>query len=1030
MAKKVKHSDLFENGIFEKDLPAIEAQIEALNLLEEKYKNVLKASAKIDAKNVKSKKAIDEFTKATKESRDAVEGLQVVEKQKIKAQKKIIELTDKELKSKISLQRANKERRDSLKAEIVLNDKLAGTEEKLLAKNTLLRLERNKLNTTTKQGAQRLKEINLALDRNNAIIDKNSDKLKKQKRNVGNYRDALKGVSGALASIGLAMGAGALARNIFGIFSGFEQEGANLASVLGRSRDQIQGLTEDAKRLGKSTAFTAGEVTQLQTEFAKLGFNEKQIIDATEATLDLAAATGTDLREAAAVAGATLGGFGLDAKETQRVVDVMAKSFSTSALDMEKFKESMKTAAPAARAVGLSIEKTTALLGTLANAGISGSKAGNNLKTSLINLNKAGLTLEQGLEKVAASEDKLGEATKLVGKNAAASFLVLAEGTETTKELTEGLENAGGAAEKMAKTQLDTLGGKMKLLTSAWEGFILSLDSGDGILSRVIGTAIELFTELFTLLSGGEKTIKDLEFEQAKSNKTFNRSIEILKDANQPIEVRKRIIDDLNATYGEYLPNLITEQTTTAELIVLQDRYNEGARQRLLLAKGKLVQDAAAAKQAERLQLIVALEMNDISQLSYLNQIKYAEIFKHENHRQAQIRITTSEYEAQEKMLQRLINATADIHGIQKNEGVGSFTKKGGKDKTDTSGGGSTKTTKSAVTEEADLELLAYEAFYEESKEITREHNLWLEQEYDRQLKEYDAWMAEEKDIRKKRLDWEAWQAMLKEDKEKKRAEREKAARIERAKFLEEAATAINDILQKKSNERLKLIDKEIKANEAQQKTLQELAAKGVINADENLAFEKKRAAELALIKQKEIEKAARQELALTAIKTYSGYVQAGEKGTAALARTVTDISLLKNLISTLDFFYEGTENTGTANNSIDSNGGRLAVLHDNERVMTAEQNKLVSGLSNWELANLGADYKNGENSTNAAIVSQRFQSNEAILNKFESLESAVKNIDMPEVNFHYDSIKNAFIKTVESHGKIERTIHKKSKLF
>ena len=38
-----------------------------------------------------------------------------------------------------------------------------------------------------------------------------------------------------------------------------------------------------------------------------------------------------------------------------------------------------------------SVEETTALLGTLANAGISGSKAGNNLKTAFINLNAAGI---------------------------------------------------------------------------------------------------------------------------------------------------------------------------------------------------------------------------------------------------------------------------------------------------------------------------------------------------------------------------------------------------------------------------------------------------------------------------------------------------------------------------------------------------------------------------------------------------------------------------------------------------------------
>lgn len=50
----------------------------------------------------------------------------------------------------------------------------------------------------------------------------------------------------------------------------FEQENANLASVLGKNQQQIQALTDDAKRLGAQTQYTASQITQLQTELAKL----------------------------------------------------------------------------------------------------------------------------------------------------------------------------------------------------------------------------------------------------------------------------------------------------------------------------------------------------------------------------------------------------------------------------------------------------------------------------------------------------------------------------------------------------------------------------------------------------------------------------------------------------------------------------------------------------------------------------------------------------------------------------------------
>jgi len=243
----------------------------------------------------------------------------------------------------------------------------------------------------------------------------------------------------------------------------------------------------------------------------------------------------------------------------------MAKSFSISALDMEKFREAMKSAAPAANAVGISVEKTTALLGTLANAGIAGSKAGNNLKTSFINLNAAGLTLEEGLEKVANSSDKLDTATKLVGKNAAASFLVLAEGRETTDRLTEGLLNSAGAAQRMAEIQLDNLIGDVTILGSAWEGFILSVESGEGAFNNFLRQSVQLATKILGVLSG----TSDLSTEFFKMQKAVNklesevsplldRFDELEEQTERTVEEQKEM-DDIILKVAEDLPLAITQ---------------------------------------------------------------------------------------------------------------------------------------------------------------------------------------------------------------------------------------------------------------------------------------------------------------------------------------------------------------------------------------------------------------------------------------------------------------------------------------
>jgi len=85
--------------------------------------------------------------------------------------------------------------------------------------------------------------------------------------------------------------------------------------------------------------------------------------------------------------------------------------------------------------------------------------------------------------------------------NASKAFLVLAKGTKVTKKLTKGLQNAGGAAEKMAKEQLDTLQGSLTILNSAWEGFVLGLLSGDSAFSNMARSIVEGTTAFLGMIT-------------------------------------------------------------------------------------------------------------------------------------------------------------------------------------------------------------------------------------------------------------------------------------------------------------------------------------------------------------------------------------------------------------------------------------------------------------------------------------------------------------------------------------------------
>ncbi len=418
-------------------------------------------------------------------------------------------------------------------------------------------------------------------------------------RGAGKSERGIKGVDNSLVSLGkAAVGVGLAffaARGIINAFKTsaevggkFEQSMANLRALTGATGVDFRNLERDALRLGASTKFTAAQVGELQTEFGKLGFTSKEILNVTESTLALAAASGTELATAAAVAGATLRGFGMDAKDTAIITDTMAKSFSTSALDMDKFTESMKYVAPVAKTAGYTVQQTTAMLGLLANAGVAGSMAGTALKNVLVQMKVPGsalskvfgtnvTTFEELTEVFQKTKDAGGLTNEQLGKVPRllqAALPILIESSDAFGSYADELDRAGGAAQKMAEIQMDTLEGSLLTLKSATEGLqIAFFDTFDGALRQ----GVDLVT---SMVSGMTDLIQSTGKEEAEARILFNT----VKDLNATEEVRVKAIADINAMYGDYLPNLLTENSSLEDIEEAQKAVTSAMLKRLALS--------------------------------------------------------------------------------------------------------------------------------------------------------------------------------------------------------------------------------------------------------------------------------------------------------------------------------------------------------------------------------------------------------------------------------------------------------------
>ncbi|RLA19927.1 MAG: phage tail tape measure protein [Gammaproteobacteria bacterium] len=369
-----------------------------------------------------------------------------------------------------------------------------------------------------------------------------------QKR-MGSFGKSTKRLTGSLLGLFGAFSAAVVIGKAFNTIKEFEQANADLAAVLNTTRSEIVALTADAERLGATTAFTATEVAGLQKEYAKFGFTESQILDVTEATLNLAAATGEELGTAAQVVAGTLKGFGLKAKDTEHLTNVMALSFSKSALDMESFSEAMRLAAPIAKAAGVSMEETAAAAAKLADANIKGSLAGTALKKIFSELAKTGKPFNEALADLkiklnaaTTPAERLAIAEDAVGERAKAAILILSEQTEGIGELKTAFEDVGDVAKRMADTQLNTLQGSMTKLSSAWDGFIISLNSGEGSLSNFFKGAVDGATWFINLMQLATKSVEQLK--QAAADDTTRAAIRA--DAEEIEFLTKKFQDNLN----------------------------------------------------------------------------------------------------------------------------------------------------------------------------------------------------------------------------------------------------------------------------------------------------------------------------------------------------------------------------------------------------------------------------------------------------------------------------------------------------
>ena len=283
----------------------------------------------------------------------------------------------------------------------------------------------------------------------------------------------------------------------------FEYTMSAVEAISEAGAEDIAELEEKARTLGETTVFTAQQSSEAMTFMAQAGWDTIEMLEGMDGVISLAAASGTDLAETSSIVADTLAGFGMEADETNRLADVLAQTSANTNTNVSLLGDTFANAAAVAGALGFQIEDVSVMLGIMANAGVKGSRAGTTMRNIFNGLAKD-ITLtadafgevdfsmfdEEGNAKDLISvirelrgyfdqmtdKEKYKNASDIAGLRGYNGLLAIINATdEQFEELYEDIQNADGAAKKMADTRLDNLKGDVTLLKSAFESLKITL---------------------------------------------------------------------------------------------------------------------------------------------------------------------------------------------------------------------------------------------------------------------------------------------------------------------------------------------------------------------------------------------------------------------------------------------------------------------------------------------------------------------------------------------------------------------------
>lgn len=308
-----------------------------------------------------------------------------------------------------------------------------------------------------------------------------------------------------------------------------------------------------------------------------------------------------------------------------------------------------------------------------------------------------------------------------------------------------------------------------------------------------------------------------------------------------------------------------------------------------------------------------------------------------------------------------------------------------------------------------ELENIRYEKAKRQLKEQYKDQkdlNLLLEaleKEHLKNIENIQKTDQEKKDAQKEK------ERKEEEAKAKESQKRRKDELADELKFVNKITEGIRQGLEKRAEIQQQSDQRDIDMRERMLDVQTRLAAAGQENVLGDTLAQQAKAEEKKI---QDAKRAAKQQENLALIETFSSTLQAALKADKPFLQAFGEALAAEGLVEAsfsklFSGFYEGTEDTGISRNPLDNKGGRIAILHDNERVIPKRLNKDLDGISNDELVNNALAYQNADLqstvypkvSVDKAIINMQIDSitakvQEGVERAFEKMPTSQNNLD------------------------------------